>query len=167
MHVFVKFECTLLWSTKSNNKLLQTAIMTSLMHGRLHINNLPWEWTWKDVRQFVGERGIPKPNFIKQFWGEDTCSSAFLHYYPISMGQLETFAEHLTGRFAVQKPHKRTVCQPALDLFGKRNASARPLRQAIMPSVGSSWQLCDVSSSDFCLCCNLFGSELKDDRCYI
>ena len=100
--------------------------MTSLMHGRLHINNLPWEWTWKDVRQFVGERGIPKPNFIKQFWGEDACSSAFLHYYPISMGQLETFAEHLTGHALLsKKPHKRTVCQPALDLFGKRNAPTR------------------------------------------
>ena len=76
--------------------------------------NLPWDLPV----------GIPKPNLIKQFWGQDTCSSAYLYYYPISMGQLETFAEHLTGHALLsKKPHKRTVCQRALDLFGKRNAA--------------------------------------------
>ena len=109
------FECTLLWNTKSNNIRVQTANMTTI-HGRLHISNLPWEWSWQDIRQFVGQRGIPKPNFVKQF-GDKThvaqhISTTTSHYYGPIARRPESRAP-LTGHafFCPKKPYKRTVCE--------------------------------------------------------
>ena len=113
------FECTLLWNTKSNNIRVQTANMTTIQPAACKNRNLPWEWSWQDIRQFVGQRGIPKANFVKQF-GDKTRVAQYISttipllwanfWRPESRAPL---TGHAATPFFVPKKTtlKRTVCE--------------------------------------------------------
>lgn len=89
--------------------------MTTLP-GRLHLRNVPWEWEWLQVKQWIKGKHIPEPGFIKVFWGVDNVASCYLHYPKATLGQLQTWAEHLSGHQLVpHKPSKKTKCVVAID----------------------------------------------------
>ena len=97
-----------------------------MLDGRIHIKNLPYEWTWEDIANWI-DKGLhlPKPNWIKQFWGQDTTSSAFLHYKAL-YGQLETWSEIMSNHKLIpKKARKQTIADVALDQ--RKPNTSRPM----------------------------------------
>lgn len=119
---------------------------TRWSHARLHLKNLPYNWTWLEVKEWIRSLALPVPNFVYMFYGADTVSSCFLHYRDQFSGQLSTYCEHMSGHMLIpEKPRKLTQCQVANDTFQQpkqtpKSGARRPPEPVFPPTPPTSSQ---------------------------
>ena len=89
-------------------------------HGRLYARNLPLEMTEKDVSEWINGLCLPRPSSVYLLKKGIDVRSAYLHYTKSTPGQLESWAEHLSGHWLSHKPTEVIV---ALDGPQKRTAA--------------------------------------------
>ena len=85
-------------------------------HGRLYARNLTLEMTEKDISDWI----TPRPNSVHLLTKGIDVRSCYLRYSKSTEGQLQTWAEHLSGHWLSHKPSEVSV---ALDLPYKRPAA--------------------------------------------
>lgn len=101
-------------------------------HGRIYVRGLPPEWTWWECHHWVTkELCLPAPSWIKMHErkpGADVVS-CYLHFHKPTQGQLDTFVEHLTGKWLTHRKTEAMVAQDEFHPKAKENRSA-PYGQA-------------------------------------
>ena len=82
-------------------------------HGRLYAKNFPLEMTEDDISDWIASLCIPRPNSVYLLRKGIDVRSCFIHYSKSTVGQLETWCEHLSGHYLSHKP---TDVKVSLDL---------------------------------------------------
>ena len=77
-------------------------------HGRVYVRNIQRAWIWKDVVDWIQGLHLPKPTFVKMIGKGSDCQSCFCHWYA-SVGQLQTYAEHMSTVWLTHRKVEATV----------------------------------------------------------
>lgn len=79
--------------------------------GRLYCRNIPGNWQWYDVYNWVDECGCPRPSYVGVVGRGMDCQSVFIHL-KATMSELQQYSSLLNGHYLT---HKATYCEVSLE----------------------------------------------------
>ena len=106
-------------SNNTFNTFLQKQCLLDLDSPAME-DSMPETWLWKWLKKDISDWIIPRPNSVHLLKKGMDVRSCYLRYSKSTEGQLQTWAEHLSGHWLSHKPSEVSV---ALDLPYKRPAA--------------------------------------------